>query len=101
MRFYQNRGQITSGGSAYEISTSYLEADLFDLQFAQDADTMWIVHPSYKPQKLTRAGPSWDSYTKLMLHMDGTDGSTTFTDTIGTHTVTAVGNAQIDTAQYK
>ena len=33
--------------------------------------------------------------------MDGTDGSTTFTDAIGTHTVTAVGNAQIDTAQYK
>src|SRR3990167_1614851 len=30
MRFYQNRGQITSGGSAYEISTSYLEAGLFD-----------------------------------------------------------------------
>ncbi len=41
-----------------------------------------------------------DGYTKLMLHMDGTDASTTFTDEMG-HTWTASGNAQIDTAQYK
>ena len=39
---------------------------------------------------------------KLLLHMDGTDGSTTFTDhSNSTHTVTAVGDAQIDTAQSK
>ena len=42
----------------------------------------------------------WDSYTKLMLHMNGVDASTTFTDEIG-KAVTAVGNAQIDTAQSK
>ncbi len=42
------------------------------------------------------------SYVKLLLHMDGTDASTTFTDSETTpKTVTAVGNAQIDTAQYK
>lgn len=41
-----------------------------------------------------------DSYTKLMLHLDGTDGSTTITDSSLTpKTVTAVGNAQIKTAQ--
>lgn len=45
-------------------------------------------------------GSSWDSYTKLMLHCDGVDAATTFTDEIG-KTVTAVGNAQIDTAQKK
>ncbi len=45
-------------------------------------------------------GSTWDSYTKLMLHCDGTDAATTFTDEIG-KTVTANGNAQIDTAQYK
>jgi len=39
-----------------------------------------------------------DSYTKLLLHCDGTDGSQTFTDESG-KTVTANGNAQIDTAQ--
>ena len=39
----------------------------------------------------------------LLLHCDGTDASTTFTDSSSTtpHTVTAVGNAQIDTANPK
>ncbi len=37
-----------------------------------------------------------------MLHMNGVDGSQTFTDSSASaHTVTANGNAQIDTAQYK
>jgi hypothetical protein len=41
-----------------------------------------------------------DSYTKLMLHMDGADGSTTFTDSsLSPKTITRYGNAQIDTAQ--
>jgi hypothetical protein len=41
-----------------------------------------------------------DSYTKLMLHCNGVDASTTFTDDeITPKAVTAVGNAQIDTAQ--
>lgn len=39
-----------------------------------------------------------DSYTKALLHMDGSDASTTFTDESG-KTWTASGNAQIDTAQ--
>lgn len=45
-----------------------------------------------------------DSYTVLLLNCDGADESTTFTDTsIGgsTHTVTAFGNAQVDTAIKK
>jgi hypothetical protein len=36
----------------------------------------------------------------VLMHMDGADGSTTFTDVYG-HTVTPFGNAQIDTAQSK
>lgn len=43
---------------------------------------------------------TYDSYTKLLLHCDGTDASTTFTDETG-KTMTAVGGAQIDTAQKK
>lgn len=43
-----------------------------------------------------------DGYTKLMLHCNGVDGSTTFTDdSASAHTVTAHGNMQIDTAQFK
>ena len=43
-------------GDPYEIATPFVESHLFDLQFAQDADTMWITHPNYKPRKLTRTG---------------------------------------------
>ncbi len=44
-----------------------------------------------------------DANTVSLLHMDGTDASTTFTDDAigGTHTWTAAGTAQIDTAQKK
>jgi hypothetical protein len=41
-----------------------------------------------------------DSYTKSLLHFDGADASTTFTDESG-KTWTRSGNTQIDTAQYK
>lgn len=58
-------GVYTSGGTAgviYEIATPYVQADLFDsdgalrLKFAQTGDTVYIVHPSYAPRKLTRTG---------------------------------------------
>ncbi|BAQ86428.1 putative tail tubular protein B [uncultured Mediterranean phage uvMED] len=53
----------TSGGTAakvYEIATEYTSAQLSELQFAQSADVMYIVHPSHEPTKLTRTGhTSW------------------------------------------
>ena len=45
-----------------------------------------------------------DSYTKVLLHMDGVDASTTFTDSnVGgsAHAWTAAGDAQIDTADFE
>lgn len=60
MRVYKDLAQVMSGSSAYEIATPYLEADLFQLKFAQSADVMYIVHHSYAPRKLTRtAHTSW------------------------------------------
>jgi hypothetical protein len=46
--------------------------------------------------------PGIDSFTKLCLHCDGTNGSTSFTDaSASAHTVTVGGNAQVVTAQGK
>ena len=56
MRVYKDQGQVLSGGSAFEISTPYLEAELFDLKFAQSADVMYITHPSHDARKLARTG---------------------------------------------
>lgn len=51
---------------------------------------------------LQTSNDNTDAYTNLLLHMNGPDASTTFSDSgVTGHTVTAIGNAQIDTAQSK
>ncbi|BAV46411.1 hypothetical protein MesoLj113a_34990 [Mesorhizobium sp. 113-1-2] len=43
-----------------EVASPYLEADLFDLQYVQSADQMWICHKNYPPKVLTRtAHTTW------------------------------------------
>jgi hypothetical protein len=60
MRVYKDKGQVLSGGSAFEISTPYLEAELFEIKFAQSADVMYICHPNHDARKLSRTGhTSW------------------------------------------
>lgn len=56
IRFYMNGGQILSGSVPYEISTPYYASALSKLQFAQSADTLYVVEANYPPYKLTRAG---------------------------------------------
>ena len=57
----------------------------------------------YSPlSRLPSSEYSSDANTQLLLHCNGTDTSTTFIDSGNTgHTVTANGNAQLDTAQKK
>ncbi|MER8466492.1 hypothetical protein [Mesorhizobium sp. M1396] len=38
-----------------EVSSPYLEADLFELAYVQSADQMWITHRNYPPKVLTRS----------------------------------------------
>lgn len=56
-RFYRNGAQILDpNNDPYEIVTPWDANDVFELQFAQDAEMMRIVHPDYQPYKLTRTG---------------------------------------------
>lgn len=63
----------------------------------------------YGPMKALQAyvsalGAGNDTYTKVLLHFEGTDGGTTITDSnLGgsSHTWTAAGNANTDNAQVK
>ncbi|MBI1213956.1 MAG: hypothetical protein GC190_21045 [Alphaproteobacteria bacterium] len=64
-------GAYTSGGTAskiYEIASPYLEADLDALRFAQSADILYVVHPSYPPARLTRT--SHTSWTLTTIPFD-------------------------------
>ena len=53
----------SSGGTAeriYEISHTYLEAELFDVHYAQINDVVNLAHPNHAPAELIRAGTaSW------------------------------------------
>ena len=70
IRFYKDKGQILSGGVAYEISSPYLEAELFEIKFAQSADVMYITHPNHETMKLSRTGhTSW-----TLTEVEFTDG---------------------------
>ena len=47
-------------GTTYEVATTYVESDLEELEYAQSADIMYIVHRDYPVRKLTRSGhASW------------------------------------------
>ena len=64
-RFYVNEGQLDSGGPV-EVVTPYLHTELRDLQFTQEADIMWVVHPNHPPYKLTRTSLTAFSFTKVL-----------------------------------
>ena len=60
----------TSGGTAtliYETPTPYAAADIFNLRFAQSADVMYIVHPSYPIRTLTRSGHNNWTFATLTI----------------------------------
>ena len=55
-RFYKDSGilnQIT--GNPVEITSPYAAVNLFELGFAQDADTLYITHTGHPVKKLTRS----------------------------------------------
>ena len=57
MRIYYNGALLLDDVAEVVVTTPYLEADIFQLQFQQVGDVMWITHPSYAQRKLTRFSP--------------------------------------------
>lgn len=54
IRIYRNDAQVVSGGSPVQVTAPYSAADLPNLKFIQSADTLFLFHPSYPVQLLTR-----------------------------------------------
>ena len=72
IRFYRDNGIIESGGSPYEVTTTYAEADLFGLKFAQNGLSLYIVHPNYPPKKLTYiSSTNWTFATHAAYESEG------------------------------
>ena len=53
---YTAYGSAGVANKIYEIASPYVTADIPTIKFAQSADTMYLVHPSYAIRKLTRSG---------------------------------------------
>ena len=105
IRIYKDQGQVQSGGSAVEVATPYLEAELFQIKFAQSADVMYITHPNHATRKLSRTshtswtltevnftnGPFQDTnVSTTTLTPSGTTGSVTITASASTFVSTDV-----------
>ena len=91
MRFYANKAQVLSApATPSEIVTPFATASLYDVQFAQNADTMYLVHPSYPPQKLTRTSATTFSITPVSFirgpFLDKNVSATTITPSAATGT---------------
>lgn len=55
MRVWLPDGRLVSSGSEpYVVSTPFAASDLRAVRFAQSADVVYFVHPSYPPCKLSR-----------------------------------------------
>lgn len=67
--FYTDRGVVVSTGTTpFELAHVYQESELFDVQYAQLNDLIWMAHPDHRPQLLTRlASNQWtiEDYTFL------------------------------------
>ena len=55
IRVYANGGRIEQAGIPVELTTEYVETELFELKYAQSADTLYIAHPKHPPTKVTRS----------------------------------------------
>lgn len=83
------RALVAADANTIDGLTSYL-------LLSDTSDTTYTGKNYFLPRVVEATGAT----TKLLLHGNGTDGATTITDDVG-KTITVVGNAQIDTAQYK
>ncbi len=109
MRFYKDYGQILDSGSAYEITSPYAEADIWNIQIAPTADIAYLFCPGYPVYKLTRTGHTAWTITAVdfstgtarppLLDINGTD--ITITPTAGTYpAVSLVASASLFNALH-
>jgi hypothetical protein len=106
VRFFSNGVQVQVAGLPYEVASPYLEAELFDIQWVQINDVMYIVHPLHPVHKLSRlsdtnwtlAEVQWtfpaalpQNISATTITPSGTTGTVTLTASAATFTAENVG----------
>ena len=54
VRFYSKDGQIQQSGTPIEVATPWTADQVFEIEYAQGSDTMFIAHPSTPIKRLVR-----------------------------------------------
>lgn len=91
-RFYTNGGiVVTTGTTPFQLAHEFTESEIWDVQYVQLNDVIWLTHPSHRPQKLIRrSAASW-----TIQAMDFTGGPYLDEFTVTRSTVTGLTNATI------
>lgn len=88
-RVFRDGGLILSGMSPYEETTPYTDAQVDELVFVQEADVMYIVHPSHPPYKLSRiADDNWTLAAVTFAPAIAAPGGVSATNTTGSGSTT-------------
>lgn len=101
IRFFANGGIVLDGGSPYSIVSPYTSAELAEINFAQSADVVYLVHPNHAPRKLARFGPTNWTLTEVVFtrppFQDLNFGNTTLTASALTGAITVTASAALFT----
>lgn len=105
IRVYKDGGQVLNGSAPVEITTTYTEAELPDLKFAQSADILYICHPAHKPAQLTRySHTSWTltdfGYYDGPFRTANTDKSLTITPSSNDGNITLTASKSLFTSAH-
>lgn len=79
-----NYWYLLTFGGAYEIPTTYAQADLFDIHYVQSNDVVTLVHPNYPPAELRRLSATAWTFTAISFASPiSAPGNPTVTPTYG------------------
>jgi hypothetical protein len=67
MRFYINDGRLESGGTPVEVTSPFKSDEIEQVQFAQEADVMYMVHSNHPPHILSRTSISSFSMDEVVF----------------------------------
>lgn len=67
-RFWTGGALVQIAGVPVEVVTPYRDVDLWQVQYAQINDVMYLAHSLYPPQKLTRTAADAFSILNMMDH---------------------------------
>jgi len=68
-----NFGFVQSAGADLEVASPYSLAEAKEIQFTQNADVMYVVHPQHEPYKLTRVSATSFTFATFIRTADPFD----------------------------